>query len=270
MKKKRPEIPRFNQSIIETHCHLDYLKNERIDDIVKKSLDYRIEKIITICVNQDNLNSVIDIAEQFSNVYTTQGIHPHHATQWSNEIKQRIYDNLKRSQRIIAIGEIGLDYYYNKSPRAKQLLAFEEQINLACELELPFIIHSRDADEDMISILDNFASQIKSRAVIHSFTSTRKLAEKALDLNLYLGFNGIITFKNATEVVEVLDFCPLDHLLVETDSPFLTPVPYRGKENAPYYLPFIIDFIAQRKALSIEDVINKTTKNALNLFSLIK
>jgi TatD DNase family protein len=252
--------------IIETHCHLDYLKQLSIDDIVAKSSEQNIEKIITIAVSPENYDQVIEIANKIQNVYCTQGTHPHHANSFTVDAKNQLSSNLKKSTKIVAIGEIGLDYYYNKSPKDIQIKVFEEHLQLAIDHDLPVVIHTRDADDDTESILKNFAPKLKRKGVIHSFTSGIKLAEFAIKENFMIGFNGIITFKNAQNVRDVLAITPLTHILLETDSPFLTPMPHRGKENAPFYLPYVAKFLCEQKNTDIEIGLNQIYQNTINTF----
>lgn len=248
--------------IIETHCHLDYLKNEPLDDILKKSQEAGIEKIITIAVEPDNFDSVFELSNKYPQVYFTQGVHPHDAKLFTKNTLDKIEERAKNS-KFVAVGEIGLDYHYDNSPRDIQKDVFKKQLDLATKLNKPVVIHSRDAEDDTQNILINYKNL---KGVIHSFTSSLELAHFAIKNNLYLGFNGIITFKKAEEVREAVRITPIEQILIETDSPFLTPTPHRGKENAPFYLPFIIDKIAQIKGISKEEVIKVTTQNALNLF----
>ena len=267
MKIKPREIPRYKIGMIETHCHLDYLESEDLDKILAKCFDYGIQKIITISVSPDNLKKVRELITLSEHIYGTQGIHPHEASKFTEEVLSEIKENLKLP-KILAVGEIGLDYYYNHSSKDEQIKSFESQLEVACGYDLPVVIHSRDADEDMMAVLANFSKQLKRKGVIHSFTSSLKLGKFCLDEGFYLGFNGIITFKTADNVRNVLKETPLDKILIETDSPFLTPVPYRGKENAPFYLPFIAERIALEKKVEVEEILKKTTENALKLFDL--
>jgi TatD DNase family protein len=264
--KHRPEIPLYSTPIIETHFHLDYLKHLSQDEIINQSHKYNIEKMITIAVSPDNLDTVVDLAEKYPSVYCTQGIHPHQASNWNADVKSQITRNLKNS-KVVAIGEIGLDYYYTKSPKENQIIAFQEQLQLAVDYNLPAIIHTRDADEDTIAIIKKFAPLLKRGAVIHSFTSGLELAKLAIELNFYIGFNGIITFKNAQNVRDALAITPVENILLETDAPFLTPDPYRGVENAPYYLPFIANKIASEKNIQIEDLLKQIHLNTKRLFN---
>lgn len=252
--------------IIETHCHLDYLKKEPLEDILQKSQEAGVEKILTIAVEPGNFDQAHGLAQKYDQVYFTQGIHPHDAKLATEEafakIKERAAD-----PKMLAVGEIGLDYHYNNSPREKQIEVFKRQLEIAADLDKPVVIHSREADEDMAAILKKATPKLKRRGVIHSFTSSLNLAETALDLGFYLGFNGIITFKSASEVREAVAMASIDRILTETDSPFLTPVPHRGKENAPYRLPHIIEKIAEIKEMKAEQVYTQTYQNALDLFA---
>lgn len=269
MSKTKREIPIFEFPIIETHFHLDMLKSIPRDEVMKKARLHNIEKLITISTSPRNLDEVIALSEEYLEIYCTQGLHPHEGFEWTKEVQEHILKNLndsKKNKKIVAIGEIGLDFYYSKSPRDKQLKAFEEQLQIAVDYNLPVVIHSRDADEDTIAILKNFSSSLKRKGVIHSFTSGLDLAKFVINENFYLGFNGIITFKNAENVREALRITPLEKILLETDSPFLTPDPYRGFENAPFYLPFIAEKIAEIKAVDLPLVLKTIYNNSIELF----
>ena len=249
--------------MIETHCHLDYLKSAPACDIIEKAKDLGIEKMITISVEPSNFAIVSNLAEQYPDVYCTQGVHPHQANLYTEEVHQQLNERLSTLSKIVAVGEIGLDYYYLKSSKEDQQNAFEKQITLALNHNLPVVIHSRDADDDTIEILSGYPD---IKGVIHSFTAGKELAQYALAHDLYLGFNGIITFKNASNVRDILSFVPLENILLETDSPFLAPVPHRGKENTPCLLPFVAKAVADIKSLSLESVVEQTTQNAKKLF----
>lgn len=267
MSKKRRDIPVPEIPIIETHFHLDMLKAFSREEIVEKTRQHNIEKMVTISTSADNLDEVISISETFPEIYCTQGLHPHDGKEWNNDVKAHVIKNLKEKKRkIVAVGEIGLDYYYSKSPREEQLKAFEEQLQIAIDFDLPVVIHTRDADEDTKAILKNFSPKLKRKGVVHSFTSGLELAQFALDEGFYLGFNGIITFKNAENVRDALRLAPIERILLETDSPFLTPDPYRGIENAPYYLPFVAEKIAEVISLPLDVVLKKAYQNSVDLF----
>lgn len=263
MSKKR-DIPHFNYPIIETHCHLDYLKEAELLEVMADAQAVGVEKIVTIAVTPSNLATVRALTHH-GMVYGTQGVHPHDAEKFTEATaaELRAYG---RSEKIVAIGEIGLDYFYDHADRAVQRKVFEEQLAIAVELDQPIVVHTREADADTQAILKNFAPQLKRKGVIHSFTSGLALAEYCLSEGFMLGFNGIITFNKAENVREVLHATPLAQTLVETDAPYLTPVPYRGKQNESKYLPFIIEKIAEVKACSVQDVLEQTYKNANALF----
>ena len=232
--------------IIETHCHLDYLKDHPLEEILEVAKSQGVEKFLTIAVEPDNFDTVYELSQKYPEVYFTQGIHPHDAK---------------------LVGEIGLDYHYDNSPRDIQKQVFKKQLEIAIKLTKPVVIHSRDADEDTISILKHYAPLMKRKGVIHSFTSGENLARTAMDLGFYLGFNGIITFKNAGNVRDIVTLAPIEKILVETDSPFLAPIPFRGRENSPKNIPHIIEKIAEIKGLDPEQVANITFKNAMDCFS---
>ncbi len=250
---------------IETHCHLDYLKELPLEDILRKIKDAGISKVVTIGVDPGNLDKVRELAQKYPEIYFSQGIHPHDAKEATEVEFQKIIDRSKEP-KMIAVGEIGLDYHYNNSPPEIQRAVFEKQLQIACDADLPVIIHTRDADEDTKAILQNFSSKLKRKGVVHSFTSTKELAEFVLSEGFYIGFNGIITFKKAENVQEVVKITPNDRILFETDSPFLTPVPHRGKENAPYYLPFVAAKVAELKSTDLEALKVQVYQNSLKCF----
>lgn len=268
MGKKEVSIPTLNYPIIETHFHLDYLKEGSPKDILEEASKVGIEKFITISVSPDNFDTVIQLCNDHNEVFGTQGVHPHQASCWDSNVKSQIIKNLSH-EKIVAVGEIGLDYYYNKSPREIQLQAFEEQIEIAIDNDFPLVVHSRDAEDDTILFLNKYAKSLNKKGVIHSFTSNLTLAQNAIENGFYLGFNGIITFKNASNVQEALKLCPLDRIIIETDSPFLSPVPVRGKENSPKNLPFIAEKIAELKEIPVQTVLEAAYLNSKNLFSRI-
>jgi TatD DNase family protein len=263
-KKKRP-IPVFNQPIIETHCHLDYLEGDDLALVLERATAHGVEKIVTIGVSPDNLAKVRELTKN-PQVWGSLGIHPHDASEFTADTAAEILKH-GNDDKIVAIGEIGLDYYYDHSDRAVQRKVFEQQLDIAIQLNQPIVVHTREADEDMQAILKNFSAQMPEKGVIHSFTSGLPLAEYCLSEGFMLGFNGIVTFNSADNVREVLAATPLEQVVVETDAPYLTPVPYRGKPNESQYLPFIIEKIAEVKAVSVEQVLQQTYENSNRLFS---
>ncbi len=251
--------------LIETHCHLDYLKAEPLDEIRKKISEAGISKVITIGVDPENLDKVKELSESCPEIYFTQGIHPHDAKE-ATDVEFTKIASRSTIPKMVAVGEIGLDYHYNNSPPEIQRKVFERQLQIAVDHDLPVVIHTREADDDTRAILRQFSAHLKRKGVIHSFTSSIELAEFVLSEGFYLGFNGIITFKKAENVQEVVKITPSEQILFETDSPFLTPVPHRGKENAPYYLPFVAAKIAELKNLDLEKLKSQVYENSLNCF----
>lgn len=264
MSKKKRDIPVFEQPIIETHCHLDYLEGEDLDATLSDAFAVNVEKIVTISVSPDNLAKVRGLAQR-ERIWGTQGIHPHEAELFTDETETEIRAH-GGGDKIVAIGEIGLDYYYDHADRKVQQQVFERQLQIAVELDKPIVVHTREADDDCRAILSNYSQHLKKKGVIHSFTSGLALAEYCLSEGFMLGFNGIITFNRAENVREVLGATPLDQMVTETDAPYLTPVPYRGKPNAPKYLPFIVEKIAEVKGLDTREVLTQTYQNAQRLF----
>lgn len=265
MSKKRREIPVFDHPIIETHCHLDYLKDRPLAETLERSRQVNIEKLITIAVSPENLATVRELSQLESWVYGTQGIHPHEAESYSDDVEAELRAH-GADDKIVAIGEIGLDYFYDHADHEVQKDVFRRQLQIACDLNQPVVIHSREADEDTIAILGEFEDTLKRRGVIHSFTSGPELAQYALGQGWCLGFNGITSFNKAENVRDIVRMAPIEQILLETDSPFLTPVPYRGRENAPFYLPFVAEKIAEVKELSLADVISQTYQNSIRTF----
>ena len=254
--------------IIETHCHLDYLKKMGLDEILEKSIEQNIEKIITIAVEPDNLDAALELTTKHEMIYCSQGIHPHDARLCEPKHLCLIKERCLNEKKVIAVGEIGLDFHYDNSPRDIQMDIFRKHLQIACEVNLPVIIHSREADSETIDILKEFSGKLPKTGVIHSFTAGEELAKFALSEGFYLGFNGIITFKKAQNVRDIVSLCPVDRILFETDAPFLTPVPHRGKENAPYYLPHIVSQLAEIKGVSESDLKEQVYKNSISLFNL--
>lgn len=250
--------------LIETHFHLDYLKAFERSEIIEKAKAENVEKFITIAVEPKNLSVVRQISNEFNEVYFTQGIHPHEAKFSTPDSIQEIKNHLD-NPKCVAVGEIGLDYHYDNSPRDIQRKVFEQHLEIACENDLPVVIHTRDADDDTTSILRNFSTKLKRKGVIHSFTASIEFAEFALGEGFYLGFNGIITFKKADDVRQAVKIAPIEKILFETDSPFLTPVPHRGKENGPYFLPHIAEKVLEIKELG-KDAIDQVYKNSFTCF----
>ncbi|MFL0805994.1 MAG: TatD family hydrolase [Oceanobacter sp.] len=264
-KKKRREIPHYQLPMAETHFHLDYLKEGSAEEILQAARAIGVERFMTISVQPDNMPIALQLAEQHEDVYATIGVHPHEAASYDDSTTAYLRTHAIHD-KVVAIGEIGLDYYYDHCDREVQRRVLCQQLEIAIESALPVVIHTREADEDTHAILREYAPQMPRKGVVHSFTSGMALAQTAVELGFCLGINGIITFNKADNVREVVAATPLSHLLLETDAPYLTPVPYRGAENAPRFLPFIAERIAEVKGLSVEDVLQQTWHNSLQTF----
>lgn len=264
-KKKRREIPDYQLPIIETHFHLDYLKEGNVEEILDAARQIGVERFMTIAVQPDNMPTALNLAGQHDDLYATLGVHPHEAASFDDAADAYIQTHVI-NPKVVAVGEIGLDYFYDHCDREVQKRVFKRHLQLAIECELPVVIHTREADEDTIEILQEYAPKMPKKGVVHSFTSGMELAKIAVDLGFCLGINGIVTFNKADNVREVVAATPLENLLLETDAPYLTPIPYRGNENAPKYLPFIAEKIAEVKEISVEEVLQQTYQNSLRTF----
>lgn len=259
--------------MVDTHCHLNFDSyNEDRAAVIESAKKAGVTRIIIPAVDMETCEEAIALAEQHEGIYAAVGVHPNSTADFDANMIERLRA-WSKAKRVISIGEIGLDYYWDKSPKAKQFEAFEAQLALATELQLPVIIHNREADADVMAILENWVKSVPENmqarlGVLHSFSSSLAIAEKALDLGFYLGFTGPITFKKADDLRSVAQRVPLNRLLVETDAPFLTPEPYRGKRNSPAYIPYIVDRIAALHGISSAELASITTENALRLFAL--
>lgn len=254
---------------IDSHCHLCMLDLTAYDNSMDKLLaackDEKIEKLINISTCMEDMPKVVALAEQHADVYASAGIHP------SDDLEKVITreDILAHAQKekVVAIGETGLDYHYNDSGFAVMQERFAMQIELAKELQKPLIIHTRAAQEDTIGIMRE-CDATAAGGVMHCFTESLAMAKQALDLGFYISISGIVTFKNAKNVAEIAAYVPLDRMLIETDAPYLTPVPYRGKPNYPLYVPYVARKIAELKNIAVEEVAATTTNNCRNLFNI--
>jgi len=251
--------------MIDSHCHLDHepLFNN-LDDILKRSKEVGIQKLLTICTTFKSYEKIKELVKKDDIIYGTYGIHPHEAKN-DRVSSQLIIKEIKKTEKIIGIGETGLDFYYNHSDKIDQIKSFEEHIKASIELRIPLIIHSRNADDDMLNILNNY-KDFNLKILMHCFTGSKLFATKLLDLNAYFSASGIITFKNSTNLQDTFKFIPLEKLLIETDSPYLAPVPNRGKENEPSYVKYTAEKLAFIKDITTEHLIKSTSTNFNNLF----
>lgn len=255
--------------LVDSHCHLDFPDfSEELDDVVARAEAAGLGRMVTICTRVRKFQQVLAVAERFENVFCSVGTHPHNAHEELDISKQEIID-LSRHPKVVAIGEAGLDYFYQKDHAAAQAEGLRNHIAAARETGLPLVIHSRDADEDMISILEEETGEGAFPFVLHCFSSGRALAETGVKLGGYVSLSGILTFKNSQEIRDIAANVPMDRLLVETDAPYLAPTPYRGKRNEPSYVIETAKVLAETKGVSIDEVWQVTTDNFFRLFKKV-
>lgn len=253
--------------LIDSHCHLDFPEfSDDMEGTLFNAKNAGVGRMITISTSIAKYDVYRNIAEQNSNVWFSTGTHPHRAHE---EPDTRVDEIISRSEhpKCVAIGEAGLDYHYDKSPRDVAAKVFRTHIDAARRTGLPLVIHSRDADDDMAEILRDEMGKGAFPALLHCFTSSRALARTGIELGLYVSFSGVLTFKNSNELRDIAKEIPLDRVLVETDAPFLAPVPYRGKPNQPAYVVETARVLAEVKGVSEEEIAAQTTTNVLRLFS---
>lgn len=255
--------------IIDSHCHLDYsnLYNQ-LDDVIKRAEYNKVKYLLSICTTLESFERIKLIIDKYENIYGTFGIHPHETKRFTYIDSRFILNTKKKYKKIIGIGETGLDFYYNYSDKKIQKKSFVEHINAALELNIPIIVHSREAEIDTYEILKSEKKNSNLKVLVHCFSGSKEFAKKILNLNCYISISGIITFKKSTELVETVSTIPIEKLLVETDSPYLAPLPHRGKFNEPSYIIHTVEKLSQIKNVSKEDIIINTTNNFKNLFGL--
>ena len=251
--------------MIDSHCHLDHeplISN--LDNVIQRSKAVGVKKILTISTSIESFSRVKEIVKKDDMIYGTIGIHPHEANKNIVDIEFFI-KNLKENKKIIGIGETGLDFYYDNSDREKQIDSFKVHIEAALENNIPLIVHSRNAEEKTFEILNRYKDK-NLKILMHCFTGSEKFAKELLNLNTYFSASGIITFKNSEELQKTFKSLPLNRILIETDSPFLAPVPYRGKKNEPSFIDFTAEKLAEIKAIDKSKLKKLTTENFNNLF----
>ena len=246
--------------IIDTHCHVIDLEYDNIDEIINRFKDN-----IMIISGYDSISNrnVIDIVKKYKNVYGTLGFHPSEVDKFSEEEFNYIKNNINNS-KIVGIGEIGLDYHYGSNNKEKQIKMFKSLLDLAQSENISVVIHTRDAAQDTMNILKNY----KLKVDIHCFGYSLEIAKECIKRGYRLGIGGVLTFKNSKKMVDIVSNIPIENILLETDSPYLTPEPFRGKKNEPFYLSYVIDKISEIKKISIDEVKKITTKNAKEQFDL--
>ena len=253
--------------LIDSHCHLDLLDLDaydgNMDNLVRATFDSGVQKLLTIAVDTKTSTLAPQIAQQYDNVYASIGIHPHDGANELLTVEELV--ELSKQDKVVAIGETGLDYYYNSEGLDLQQESFKRHIQAAIEVQKPLVIHTRAAQQDTMDILRQEHAQ-KCGGVMHCFTESWEMAKEALDLGFYVSISGIVTFKKATEVQEMAKKIPLDRLLIETDSPYLAPVPMRGKQNQPMYVKYVAEFLAQLRGESYQQLVEATGRNFCQLF----
>lgn len=257
-------------SLVDTHCHLHWLSEAHelpLDDLMQNAKEAGVEHFLCVAISFDDVPTILNVAEQYPHVYGSVGLHPNEERGQEPTIKDII--SMAQHPRIIAIGETGLDYYRTQGDHGPQQARFRRHIQAALSLNAPLIIHTREAKEDTIRILKEEGAE-KVAGVMHCFTEDVAMAEQALELGFYISLAGIVTFKNATNLHEVAKVVPLSRLLIETDCPYLAPVPFRGKPNQPAYVKYVAEKIAELKGISFEEVAEQTTKNFFDCFPRAK
>ncbi|MCK5811959.1 MAG: TatD family hydrolase [Clostridiales bacterium] len=255
--------------IIDSHCHLDDKRfDEDRDQVIEKIQQANIDLVINIGANLSSSKASVELAKQYDFIYAAVGVHPHDSSSYTEKVEKEI-TSLAAHKKVVAIGEVGLDFHYDFSPRDIQLQVFIKQIKLANQLDMPLIIHDREAHQPVLEALRKYKDE-KTIGVFHSYSGSSEMIRDVLELGFYLSFNGISTFKNAKKVHDAIFHTPLDKLLIETDSPYLTPEPFRGKRNDSSNVIYVAKAIAKIKGITIEEVYEKTTENTKKLFKLSK
>lgn len=253
--------------LVDSHCHLDRLKLDKfdgdLDDVLQLSRERGVNKFLCVGISLENAESVVDLAAKYDDVVCSVGVHPLDVDSGLADVDKLIA--LSRQAKVVALGETGLDYYYSTETKAVQQQSFIAHLQAAGRAGLPVIVHTRDAREDTIDLIREHGSR-EHAGVLHCFTESWDMAKAALDLNYYISLSGIVTFKNAEELRDVARQVPIDRLLVETDSPYLAPVPYRGKPNIPAYVREVAEFVAELRGISYEELAERTTENFYRLF----
>ncbi|TLM76362.1 TatD family hydrolase [Microbulbifer harenosus] len=253
--------------LVDSHCHLDRLKLDKfdgdLDEVLALARSRGVGKFLCVGISLDNVDDVVRIASRYEDVVCSVGVHPLDVDSGLADVEK--LKALAGRPRVVALGETGLDYYYSTETREIQQKSFIAHLQAAGEVGLPVIVHTRDAREDTIDLIRAHGSR-EHAGVLHCFTESWEMAKAALDLNYYISLSGIVTFKNAEELRDVAKQVPLDRLLVETDSPYLAPVPYRGKPNIPAYVREVAEFIAEQRGIPYEALAEATTENFHRLF----
>ena len=253
--------------IIDSHCHLTYEPmSSSLDETIKRANIEGVKYLLTISTEDKGFKNILKIVENYSSVYGTYGIHPHEANKHKEIKVNHIVEKVKKSKKIIGIGETGLDFYYNHSEKKDQIELFWEHIYASQKTNLPLIVHTRSAEEETFEILKEATKKNELKILIHCFTGSKNFAFKLLDLGAYISASGVVTFKKSIDLANTFKEIPLEKILVETDSPYLSPEPLRGKSNEPCHIIHTVKFLSNIKKITHEKFSEQTTKNFFNLF----
>lgn len=253
--------------LVDSHCHIDLLHEkfeEPLEQLMQNALDNQVKYFLVVCINLSDYQSMLEVTQRFDNTFVSIGLHPNSEVTHEPTIADLIAE--LEEPRLVAIGETGLDYFRSQGELEWQRERFRTHIRAAKQVNLPLIIHSRNAREDTITIMKQEAAN-ECGGVMHCFTEDWAMAQQALDLDFYISFSGIVTFKNAPSVQEVAQKMPFDRMLIETDCPYLAPTPFRGKPNQPAYVKHVAEFIAELRGVTVAEVAERTTENFFRLFA---
>tara|TARA_B100001540_G_scaffold45285_1_gene40320 strand:+ start:450 stop:1214 length:765 start_codon:yes stop_codon:yes gene_type:complete len=252
--------------MIDSHCHLDHEPlYTNLNDVIINCKREGVEKILTICTTLNSFKNIIGIVKKDDIIYGTFGIHPHETSGTILSVDE-IIQSIKNNEKIIGVGETGLDFYYNNSDKSSQIKSFINHIEASQELNIPLIVHSRNAEDETFDLLNKYQKKKKIKILMHCFTGSTNLAQKLLNLDAFFSASGIITFKNSLDLQSTFKEIPKEKLLIETDSPFLAPVPMRGKKNEPAYIKYTLKKLSEIKGVSLSDLEKVTTNNFNKLF----
>tara|TARA_B100002019_G_scaffold32330_1_gene26261 strand:+ start:104 stop:889 length:786 start_codon:yes stop_codon:yes gene_type:complete len=256
--------------LIDTHAHLDFPElYNRLDEVLKNALENGVKRIVTISTNLNKIDKIIEISKNYEEVYHTVGVHPNEVLKDKNNSNYEMILNLSKNEKCVGIGECGLDYHYGNDSKAEQKASFRTQINVSRATNLPLIIHARDADKDMINILENEYKNGPFKAILHCFSSGKDLALCGINLGFYISFSGIVTFKSAKLIQEIATLIPDDKILVETDAPYLSPTPLRGSVNEPKNCSITAKYLADIRKCEFSTFIDQLYMNSFKIFDKI-
>lgn len=257
--------------LIDTHAHLDFPElYNRLDQVLKNALENNVKRIVTISTNLNKIDKIIEISKNYKEIFHTVGVHPNEVLKDKNNSNYEMILNLSKNEKCVGIGECGLDYHYGNDSKAEQKASFITQIQVSRATNLPLIIHARDADKDMINILENEYKKGPFKAILHCFSSGKDLALCGLDLGFYISFSGIVTFKSAKLIQEIATLIPDDKILVETDAPYLSPTPLRGSVNEPKNCSITAKYLAGIRKCEFSTFIDQLYMNSLKIFDKMR